>query len=132
MRAGLTVGAAAFVVLLLAAVVGLWPVWKLTPTAQAQDLYNCPDFQFQEDAQAVYNQDRSDPYGLDGPPGEASAGAPGIACEELPSRGGVTPDQTPPGQLMNAGGPDSGPVPLMPGGGCPVEFPEQRAGACYQ
>ncbi len=59
-----------------------------TPAALAQqDLYDCADFQYQEDAQAVYDQDRSDPYGLDGPPGEAYAGEPGVACEELPSGG---------------------------------------------
>lgn len=47
---------------------------------------NCEDFAFQEDAQAVYDRDPSDPNGLDGPIGEASAGEPGVACEDLPSR----------------------------------------------
>ena len=55
-----------------------------SPTVLAQqDLYDCPDFQYQEDAQAVYNQDTSDPYGLDGLPGEGYAGTQGVACEEL-------------------------------------------------
>ncbi|MCA1716168.1 MAG: hypothetical protein LC781_04660 [Actinobacteria bacterium] len=36
------------------------------------------------------------------------------------------------GQLMNAGGPADGPIPLMPGGGCPAEFPTERDGACYR
>ena len=58
------------------------------PAALAQqDLYDCADFQYQEDAQAVYDQDTSDPYGLDGLPGEAYAGTQGVACEELPQRG---------------------------------------------
>src|SRR5215213_9433298 len=58
------------------------------PAALAQqDLYDCADFSYQEDAQAVYDQDTSDPYGLDGPPGESYAGEPGVACEELPSGG---------------------------------------------
>ncbi|MCA1731900.1 MAG: hypothetical protein LC751_21650 [Actinobacteria bacterium] len=35
------------------------------------------------------------------------------------------------GSLMNAGGPMSGPVPMMPNGSCPREFPEIRDGACY-
>jgi hypothetical protein len=35
------------------------------------------------------------------------------------------------GTLLDAGGPTSGPVPLMPEGGCPREFPTMRAGACY-
>ncbi len=36
------------------------------------------------------------------------------------------------GQLMNAGGPADGPLPLMPGGGCPTEFPIERDRACYR
>lgn len=35
------------------------------------------------------------------------------------------------GNLMRAGGPANGPVPLMPDGSCPVEFPTERSGACY-
>jgi hypothetical protein len=48
--------------------------------AQSSDLYDCPDFTYQEEAQAIYDQDPSDPYGLDGDND-------GIACEDLPSRG---------------------------------------------
>ena len=51
------------------------------------DLYDCEDFTYQEDAQAVYDQDPSDPYGLDGPIGDSFTGEPGVACEELPSSG---------------------------------------------
>lgn len=36
------------------------------------------------------------------------------------------------GQLMNPGGPADGSIPLMPGGGCPAEFPTERDGACYR
>jgi hypothetical protein len=35
------------------------------------------------------------------------------------------------GNLFRAGRPRSGPVPLMPDGGCPVEYPVERDGACY-
>lgn len=33
--------------------------------------------------------------------------------------------------LLEAGGPGYGPVPLMPDGGCPQEFPLQESEACY-
>jgi hypothetical protein len=33
--------------------------------------------------------------------------------------------------LLEAGGATSGPVPLMPNGSCPTEFPNMRSGACY-
>ena len=80
----------------------------------------------------------------------------GIACDELLSAGGgqaastgraspQPPPQASPqpsvdgsrqflggnGNLLEAGGPTSGPVPLMPDGGCPREFPTMRDGACY-
>ena len=53
----------------------------------ADGTYNCEDFDFQEDAQAVYDQDTSDPNGLDGPIGTGFTGEQGVACEELPSAG---------------------------------------------
>jgi hypothetical protein len=69
-----------------------------TPAALAQDPYDCGDFTYQEDAQAVFDQDPSDPSGLDGPPGEASSGVPGVACENLPSRGAGTEEPQPAAQ----------------------------------
>jgi hypothetical protein len=50
-------------------------------TAYAQDL-DCRDFAFQEDAQAEFNRDRSDPHRLDEDRGTDD----GIACEVLPRR----------------------------------------------
>jgi hypothetical protein len=58
------------------AVLGL----SASPAFAQTDLYDCPDFDYQEDAQRIYDQDPSDPYGLDGDDD-------GIACEDLPSRG---------------------------------------------
>jgi hypothetical protein len=74
----------------------------------------------------------------------------GIACDQLLSGGGgssqtagtASPSpqpsftgtsQTPPpnADLFEAGGPEGGPVPLMPGKGCPSEYPVKRGGACY-
>ena len=51
------------------------------------DLYDCSDFEYQEDAQAVYDLLPGDPYGLDGPPGAEYSGTEGVACENLPHRG---------------------------------------------
>ena len=55
--------------------------------AAAQDTLNCTDFTYQEDAQAEYNRDPSDPNNLD-------ADNDGIACEDLPSRGNGTTTTT--------------------------------------
>jgi hypothetical protein len=75
----------------------------------------------------------------------------GIACEDYdygdggggntttaaPERndGGAAQDQyqqgTGKGELFDAGGPSVGPVPLMPDGGCPAEFPVGRNWACH-
>jgi hypothetical protein len=124
-------------------------VIRPTTLAEAQsvqegDRYDCEDFTYQEEAQSVYEQDTSDPYGLDGPIGEAFDGEQGVACEELPHRpgdgdGGPTtfrptteitsgpPERT----ILESGGPENGPVPLMPDGGCPAEFPVKDDGLCY-
>jgi hypothetical protein len=34
--------------------------------------------------------------------------------------------------LLEAGGPEDGPVPALPGGGCPAEFPVEQENACYR
>jgi micrococcal nuclease len=55
------------------------------PSDSGSDLYDCSDFVTQEEAQAVFNQDPSDPYGLDE---DDPSPDDGIACETLPSGGG--------------------------------------------
>ena len=98
----------------------LAPAWAQSPSEG--DRYDCEDFQYQEDAQEVYNRDPSDPYGLDGPPGEAFTGEKGVACEDRPHRptsgedqyaedgdvgepGDVVPDTNSGKPLPNTGGP---------------------------
>ena len=127
-----------------------------TPAQAQEDLYRCDDFTYQEEAQAVLDGDPSDPHGLDGPIGDAFTGQPGVACEDLPQRpvgGGPTtsvpptttsppptttsppPTTTsPPPEptLLDGGGPENGTAPLMPEGGCPVEYPVKRDGLCYR
>jgi hypothetical protein len=34
-------------------------------------------------------------------------------------------------RMLNSGGPARGPVPLMPDGRCPSEYPVRKGGACY-
>jgi len=65
------------------------PTQAPAPAPAGTDLYVCEDFPFQEDAQAVYDADPSDPHGLDGPvgPDNDTKGIPGRACEKRPSRG---------------------------------------------
>jgi hypothetical protein len=73
----------------------------------------------------------------------------GVACDQLLSAGGsqaasagsASPQPTltggtqfPPlnASLFEAGGPKNGPVPLLPGGKCPFEYPVKRGDACYR
>ncbi len=129
---------AMIVVALILAVFSARLAWETIPSAEAQsgDQFDCADFDTQEEAQAVYDGDTSDPSGLDGPQGETSDGTPGVACESLPSGGsaggtGGTSDQYQydSGSLMDSGGPEDGPLPLMPDGGCPTGYAE-RGGVC--
>lgn len=52
-----------------------------------QDSYDCESFRTQEEAQAIYDQDPSDPYGLD--EADLNPGN-GLACETLPHEIGAT------------------------------------------
>jgi hypothetical protein len=70
--------AAAVAGLALLGPVSLASAQLATPLAIADK--DCGDFQYQEDAQAVYDQDPSDPNGLDGDDND------GIACESRPHR----------------------------------------------
>jgi hypothetical protein len=112
-----------------------------TPTLAQDDLYDCQSFGSQESAQAELERNPSDPYNLD--PDED-----GQACEDYNYGNGSTasaaatssPTSTTTAaaasaqyndELLNAGGPADGPVPLMPDGSCPEEYPVTTDGACY-
>jgi beta-mannanase len=53
------------------------------PTPGATGPFSCASFQWQQDAQAAYLADLSDPSGLDGPVGPNNGN--GLACDQLPS-----------------------------------------------
>ncbi|MEU1910698.1 excalibur calcium-binding protein [Streptomyces massasporeus] len=61
------------------------------PAHARQDL-DCRDFAFQEDAQAVFDADPSDPNRLDEDQGRDD----GVACEALARRGIIDPTTSPP------------------------------------
>jgi len=111
-----------------------------TPAQAQEDLYDCQSFGSQESAQAELERIPSDPYDLD-------SDGNGQACEEYFGNGGTSSASAsarsgsasagasasaqPTDDLFDAGGPSSGPVPLMPDGSCPPEFPVEQSGACY-
>ena len=107
--------AVSFVVAACWGMCSLAPAWAQSP--QEGDLYDCEDFTYQEDAQEVYDRDPSDPYGLDGPIGEASDGIRGVPCEDLPHRpdSGGGDGGGPAGDQYNNGGSDvSNPDKVIP------------------
>jgi hypothetical protein len=112
-----------------------------TPAVAQEDQYDCASFGSQESAQAELDRDSSDPNNLD-PDGN------GQACDDYPygtsgtnsaspnsgsNDASASPKPSPPqnDNLFDSGGPTNGPVPLMPNGGCPVEYPVQHNGLCY-
>jgi hypothetical protein len=82
----------------------------------------------------------SAPPGSPNPKGSASSSAPASTPASTPaSKPATTPTPDSPSRkpkpkrdLFESGGPENGPVPLMPDGGCPAEFSVERAGLCYQ
>jgi len=49
-----------------------------------------------------------------------------------PTTSAPPPPPPPERTVLDSGGPENGPVPLMPDGGCPVEYPIQRGALCYR
>jgi hypothetical protein len=66
-----------------------------------------------------------------GTPNPGSASASATKPAPTPPSGSPSPKSKPDRNLFESGGPTSGPLPLMPNGGCPREFPVQRGHACY-
>ncbi|MEU3147807.1 MULTISPECIES: excalibur calcium-binding protein [unclassified Streptomyces] len=73
----------------LGILVALAATLPVAHTAHAQDL-DCADFTYQEEAQALFNLDRSDPNRLDEDQGPDD----NIACEALPRRGDTLTSST--------------------------------------
>ncbi|MFJ5997500.1 excalibur calcium-binding protein [Streptomyces sp. NPDC092370] len=81
------------------------------PAHARQDL-DCRDFSFQEDAQAVFDADPSDPNRLDEDQGPDD----GIACEALARRGVISPTTPPPSPSPRPSVSPSTPVTATPTG----------------
>ena len=64
-----------------------------------------------------------------------STASPSAASPSSPSPSSTSPSPKPRPQgdrnLLDAGGPTEGPVPLMPGGSCPPEFPSEHNNLCF-
>ena len=82
----------------------------------------CSDFETRQQAQSVFEQDEI-LYG-----DALDANINGVACDE---GNFFDSPQNQGGDLLEAGGPSIGPIPLMPDGGCPEEYPVKHTGACY-
>ncbi len=82
----------------------------------------CTDFESRQQAQEVFEPDQI----LFGDALDSDIN--GTACDEGAFFGGQNNSAQ---SLLEAGGPESGPVSLMPGAGCPKEFPLQKGEACY-
>ncbi len=94
-------------------------------TQQLLDRYGdaqCNDFETQQQAQEVFELDQI----LFGDALDSDIN--GIACDEEDFFGGRRSERE---NLLEAGGPVTDPVPTMPGGGCPKEYPIERDGSCH-
>ncbi len=149
------------VVLVLVSGVTLRVAWDdladpSTPAMAQTDLYDCASFGSQESAQAELERNPSDPSKLD-PDGNGKACenydySVGGGSSASPASSSAPTSTDPPtttssasssasatssaasqtnSALFDSGGSASGPVPLMPDGSCPAEFPVEQSGACY-
>jgi hypothetical protein len=83
----------------------------------------CTDFESRQQAQEVFEADQiifGDALDLD---------FNGVACDE---RDFFSRQNDSRQRLLEAGGPEDAPVPLMPSGACPKEFPLQKGETCHK
>lgn len=92
----------------------------------------CETFDYGTGGQPDGNSENSGSRGSNGGSGDSTTPSP--SPEPFPSPSPSPSPSPPPSSdtLMEAGGPTSGPVPLMASGECPKEFPVQQGGACYR
>src|SRR5918997_4047168 len=98
----------------------LWVGWQLTSletAARAQETTTAPVTTFEQTVQ------ESPTTASPAPETTTTTASPSPTTATPAPTGGRDP-------LKDAGGPTAGPVPLMPGGGCPEEYPVQRRGSC--
>ena len=92
-----------------------------------------PEEQVSEDEQYEQAQYEDSAASEDEDGEEGSDSEPGVADSSSEEEYQYTVAEEDSGNtLMEAGGPDAGPAPKMPGGGCPPEFPVDRDGGCYR
>jgi hypothetical protein len=127
-----------------------------TPAFAQTDQYDCASFGSQESAQAELERNPDDPsnldpdndgqacedydYGVDGGTTTTTSTSTASATEDQYdssatfdqySSAAAVEQYQGVGSLFDSGGPAGGAVPLMPGGGCPAEYPTEIDGACY-
>jgi hypothetical protein len=118
-----------------------------TPALAQEDQYDCASFGSQESAQSELDRDPRDPNNLD-------SDGDGQACDDYDYGGTSSTNSASPSSnasaapeadeqddrtkrrrqdynLMKSAGPHDGPVPLMPDGSCPAEFPTRQNGLCH-
>lgn len=116
---------------------GVKPVQAQESEADRRERENCAQFESQEQAQAELSEDLTDPLGLDP---DANA----VACEdffgptddpgarEFDGGGGSKEPEQRRSDLLEAGGPQHGPMPTMMDGSCPKDYPVKRGIACHK
>ena len=111
--------------LVIAAPLILWVVWQLT-SLETSILADPARAQESTAQVTTAEQTVQEAPATASPTPEATTST----ASPSPSTGSPAPTQER-RPLMDAGGPTAGPVPLMPGGGCPDEYPVRRHGVCY-
>lgn len=109
--------------------VGMGLAWEYLPAAVAQteDQEENEFLPAAEDEDTTTTEDENDTATDD--QNESPFGDDPAAEDEDAT---ATDEQYENDDLLDAGGPETGPAPLMPDGGCPEEFPIEREGGCFR
>jgi hypothetical protein len=132
------------------------PAYAQESQADLTEQQNCAQFSSQQEAQAELDEDLTDPLGLDpdansiacedffgtsddpnatnlagGQSSATATSSPTSSSSSSATTSATASAQPEATEMLDSGGPTTGPVPVMPDGRCPTEFPVERDGACY-
>jgi hypothetical protein len=111
----------------------VWAISQPGPVVEAQQSEDCDELVVPELGYTQVVCQGEEPGEQPRPAGQGGATAGGATAPGAAAGGAVAPrSENDGGQLFKAGGPSEGPVPVMPGGGCPTELPVQKNGACWR
>jgi micrococcal nuclease len=117
---------------------GYAEVLTIAPNTKYESRFEAAEEEARAEGLGIWGNDSEEATAGPTPPSPLLPTPPAPPPPQPPAPSPSPPSPPPPppepnrGTLMEAGGSITGPVPKMPGGGCPKEFPQEVGRVCYR